>query len=157
MSACLYGENVRYDGKNSSIQDNAIFQQIQSLVRIHPFCPEVEGGLDTPRVPSEILQSNPIQLKNQNGEDTTQFFIDGAQKTLEYCLKNGIQIALMKSKSPSCSNEFIYDGTFTKKMLKGEGVTVSLLKKNNFIIFDEHQLEQLLDFLKSSPKVRSNY
>ncbi len=156
MSACLYGENVRYDGKNSSIQDNPIFQQIQQIAQIHSFCPEVEGGLDTPRIPSEIIQSNPLQLKNQNGEDTTRFFIAGAQKTLEYCIQNDIQIALMKSKSPSCSNEFIYDGTFTKKMLNGSGVTVSILKKNNFIIFDENQLEQLLDFLKSSPKVRSN-
>lgn len=150
ISACLYGQNVRYDGKNSSILDHPIFLKLQEKVEFFPFCPEEQGGLSTPRIPSEIVQQNPLILKNKIGKDTTLFFQQGAQKTLEFCLKNNIVIALMKSNSPSCSNEFIYDGTFSKKKLKGNGVTVELLRKNNFFIFNENQLEDLLEFIENS-------
>lgn len=153
ISACLYGHNVRYDGKNSSILHNPLFKKLQQLATFYPFCPEEQGGLSTPRIPSEIIALDPLQLKNKNGEDTTQFFNSGAEKTLQFCKEQKITIALMKSNSPSCSNEYIYDGTFSKKKLKHEGVTVSLLKKNNFFIFNEHQLPDLLDFIENTYKI----
>jgi uncharacterized protein YbbK (DUF523 family) len=147
ISGCLFGDDVRYDGKNSSLHQNSLFNQIKQKVQLVPFCPEVEGGLSTPRIPSEIQSINPYIIKNKNGEDTTKYFIDGAKKTLDLCIKNGIKIALLKSKSPSCSNDTTYDGKFNKNLLKQNGVTASLLLRNNILIFNENELEKLLIYL----------
>jgi uncharacterized protein YbbK (DUF523 family) len=147
ISGCLFGDDVRYDGKNSSLHQNSLFNQIKQKVQLVPFCPEVEGGLSTPRIPSEIQSINPYIIKNKNGEDTTKYFIDGAKKTLDLCIKNGIKIALLKSKSPSCSNDTTYDGKFNKNLLKQNGVTASLLLRNNILVFNENELEKLLIYL----------
>jgi uncharacterized protein YbbK (DUF523 family) len=147
ISGCLFGDDVRYDGKNSSLNQNELYNKLKKQVQLVPFCPEVEGGLPTPRAPSEIQSTNPYIIKNKNGEDTTKYFIDGAQKTLELCIKNDIKIALLKSKSPSCSNDTIYDGKFNKNLLKQNGVTASLLLKNNIQVFNENELEKLLIYL----------
>jgi uncharacterized protein YbbK (DUF523 family) len=147
ISGCLFGDDVRYDGKNSSLHQNSLFNQIKQKVQLVPFCPEVEGGLSTPRIPSEIQSINPYIIKNKNGEDTTRYFIDGAKKTLDLCIKNGIKIALLKSKSPSCSNDTTYDGKFNKNLLKQNGVTASLLLRNNILVFNENELEKLLIYL----------
>jgi uncharacterized protein YbbK (DUF523 family) len=147
ISGCLFGDDVRYDGKNSSLHQNSLFNQIKQKVQLVPFCPEVEGGLSTPRIPSEIQSINPYIIKNKNGEDTTKYFIDGAKKTLDLCIRNGIKIALLKSKSPSCSNDTTYDGKFNKNLLKQNGVTASLLLRNNILVFNENELEKLLIYL----------
>jgi len=147
ISGCLFGNDVRYDGKNSSLHQNKIFEQIKQKAQLIPFCPEVEGGLPTPRPPSEIQSTNPYIIKSINGEDTTKYFIEGARKTLELCLKNGIEIALLKSKSPSCSNDTTYSGKFNKKMLKQFGVTAELLIRNNIQVFNENELEKLLNYI----------
>jgi len=147
ISGCLFGDDVRYDGKNSSLHKDELFNKIKQKVELIPFCPEVEGGLPTPRPASEIQSTNPYILKNIYGEDTTKYFLKGAQKTLELCLQNDIKIALLKSKSPSCSNDTSYNGKFNKTLLKQFGVTAELLIKNNVLVFNENELEQLLIYL----------
>ena len=144
ISACLLGQNVRYDGKNSKIE-NKLFDKISQKVKLIPFCPEVEGGLPIPRIPSEIVQSNPLKLKNKEGMDTTKEFVDGANKALKLCQEQNIKIALLKAKSPSCGNKQIYDGSFNKKLIKGAGVTAKLFMQNKIEVFDENELELLRD------------
>lgn len=145
ISGCLFGQNVRYDGKNSLI-DIEKLEILKEKYILIPFCPEVEGGLPTPRFPSEIVGgvgedvlSGKAKLFNTQKEETTNFFLKGAYKTLELCKRENIRKALLKSKSPSCSNNYIYDGSFSKKLIKGKGVTASLLIQNGIEVFDEFE------------------
>lgn len=141
VSACLLGENVKYNGKSNKIED---IEKLSEKYDFIPFCPEVEGGLPTPRPPSEITSSNPLKLENINGADVTSYFIEGSQKTLNLCKKYGIKKALLKENSPSCGKKQIYDGTFSKTLKKGEGVTASLLSKNGINIFSEDEVPKLM-------------
>ncbi len=139
ISSCLIGENVKYNGKNNAI-DLTTLEKKYTLI---PFCPEVEGGLPTPRPPSEIVSQNPLKLKNNKGEDVTKFFITGAKKCLELAKKEGVKKALLKANSPSCSNDKVYDGTFSGRLVKGLGVTTKLLKDEGIEVFSEKEIEKL--------------
>ncbi len=150
ISSCLLGNPVRYDGKSKKCK-NLLFDKIISLCEIYPVCPEVDGGLPIPRSPSEIVsfKNGRFRLINKNAQDVTDFFYRGAENTLDIAFKNGIKIALLKSKSPSCSNDLVYDGTFTNSLKKGKGVTAYLLERNGIKVFNENELENLWDYLKS--------
>jgi uncharacterized protein YbbK (DUF523 family) len=97
-----------------------------------------------PRVPNEILSFNPLVVKNEFGIDTTDYFTDGAIQTLHICKKYDIQIALLKSKSPSCGNLEVYDGSFSKTLIKGQGLTANILTQHNIKIYDENQTGELI-------------
>lgn len=144
ISACLMGEPVRYDGSHNilSLGDLKSLKEEFGLI---PFCPEMEGGLDTPRIPAEILDGRVI---NQNGEDVTKAFEKGAQKALEMCRKEGITAALLKSKSPSCGNNEIYDGKFSKNLINASGVTAGALLEAGISVFNEEEIDKLLEYLK---------
>ena len=137
ISACLIGENVKYNGKNNLINISSLENEYELI----PFCPEVEGGLSTPRPPSEIVSFNPLKLINQNGDDVTDNFILGAKKALSLAKKEGIKKALLKANSPSCSSEYVYDGSFSGKLIKGKGVTTIFLEKEGIEVFDEKSEE----------------
>jgi len=140
ISACLLGENVKYDGGHNSIVDNPFINKLLKLDMLIPFCPEVEGGLETPRVPVEIIDNKAI---NQIGEDKTSYFNQGAQKTLELCKKHNIKYAILKFRSPSCGSGQIYDGTFSHTLVSGDGISTKLLKENNIKVFTEKELEKI--------------
>ena len=137
VSACLLGTPCRYDGK-SKPNDNVI--ALGEKYELIPVCPECLGGLSTPRLPAEI-QGNMV-VRN-DGVDVTKEYNLGAQKTLEIARENGIEIAILKSKSPSCSNMQVYDGTYTRTLVSGKGVTACLLEKNNVKVISENELEKL--------------
>ncbi len=140
VSACLIGENVKYNGKNNRIDISKLSNQYE----IVPFCPEVEGGLPIPRPPSEIISSNPLKIINTSKEDVTNCFLTGAKKALEICKKLNIKKALLKENSPSCGKNFVYDGSFGKVLRGGQGATASMLSKNSIEIFNEFELKKLL-------------
>ena len=163
ISSCLLGEDVRYDGDNSSIAytnsftflEKETFMDILCENDIYSFCPEVSGGLKVPREPSEIIsREKPFLVKNKKGEDVTINFLLGAKNTLDLCLNEDIKVALLKSKSPSCGNEMIYDGTFSNNLVKSEGLTAKLLNENGIEVFNETQIKQLAQFLKKSNNSR---
>lgn len=158
ISSCLLGENVRYDGENSSIIYNPKltfsqkenFMDILSENEIFSFCSEVTGGLNTPRLPNEIKSfKKPFKVINKNNEDTTINFLLGAKKCLDLCNQENIILALLKSKSPSCGSKEIYDGNFNNKLIKGQGLTAKLLMENNIKIFDENNLEDFFNYVKN--------
>ncbi len=152
ISSCLLGENVRYDGFNSYILDNkkistcnkALFKKILNKCEVFSFCPEVAGGLPTPRDPVEMHKGKYLTNK---GKDQTKEFLNGAIECLKFCQKNDIKIALLKAKSPSCGNERIYDGTFTNTLKQGSGACAKILLKNNIKVFNENQLQQLDEYI----------
>ena len=159
ISSCLLGEDVRYDGNNSSIALNPkfsfsskeLFMDILCDNEIYSFCPEVAGGLGVPRIPAEIVNNDkPFIIKNEEGADVTINFLLGAKKALDLCLEENIKVALLKANSPSCGNINVYDGTFTNNLVEGQGLTARLLKENNITIFNEKQLNELAKFIKTN-------
>ena len=159
VSSCLLGENVRYDGNNSSIALNPnfsfsskeLFMDILCDNEVYSFCPEVAGGLGVPRISSEIVKNEkPVIVKNKEGLDVTINFLIGAKKALDICNEEGIQVALLKANSPSCGNINIYDGTFRTNLVEGQGLTAKLLKENKIEIFNETQLKELREFIKTN-------
>eukprot|EP01029_Cantina_marsupialis_P017445 TRINITY_DN3921_c2_g1_i1.p2 TRINITY_DN3921_c2_g1~~TRINITY_DN3921_c2_g1_i1.p2 ORF type:complete len:165 (+),score=33.02 TRINITY_DN3921_c2_g1_i1:833-1327(+) len=158
ISSCLLGEDVRYDGNNSSIAYNNsfTFSQKESFMdllcenEIYSFCPEVSGGLSIPRDPAEIVSATkPFIVKTSNDEDITINFLLGAKNTLDLCKNENIKVALLKSKSPSCGNEEIYDGTFSKKLVQGQGLTAKLLIQNGIEVFNEKQIDAFKKYVLS--------
>ena len=143
VSACLLGERVRYDGK-VKLYSHPIFEKLIMENRVISCCPEVDGGLSIPRIPSEI-QGN--RVVNQIGIDVTSYFIDGAKKALVLAKRHNIKIAILKSKSPSCSNNRVYDGNFSKTLKDGMGITAALLEHEDISVFNEDQLDELLELM----------
>jgi uncharacterized protein YbbK (DUF523 family) len=137
VSACLAGENCRYDGKNSRIE--AIAELVRQG-RAIPVCPEQMGGLSTPRSPCEIVRSGDggIKVMSRDGRDCTREFRIGAEKTLAIAKAHGIKKAILKSKSPSCGCGQVYDGTFSGKLTEGHGITARLLMDHQIEVFTEN-------------------
>lgn len=143
VSACLLGDNVKYSGKNNYSQKviDIINKYNLEIVKI---CPEVLGGLSIPRNPAEILEEDII---DSEGKSVKLEFEKGAKKTLEIALKNNIEYAILKEKSPSCGKNFIYDGSFKNNLIKGIGITASKLKENKIKIFSELDLDKFEEIL----------
>lgn len=148
ISACLLGKNVKYNGKNNKIDTSEIAKYIELV----PICPEVMGGLPIPRVPSEIKNDKVI---NQIGLDVTKNYELGKDIAINIAKNNHIKYALLKSKSPSCGNDFIYDGTFSHTLINKSGVTAEALKKIGVIVFNENQIDDLLHFLKTKTPINN--
>ena len=142
VSACLLGYNCKYNGGNNYNQEIA---QLEELFEIVPICPEVFGGLTTPRKPSERIGD---KVLTADGDDFTENFEKGANQALELCLKNDCKYAILKAKSPSCGCGLIYDGTFTGTTIKGNGVASDLLLKQGVEIYNETNFCELLNKVK---------
>ncbi len=143
VSSCLVGKLVRYDGKIKEY-DLSLFDEYEQVL----VCPEVDGGLKTPRSASEIQPNG--RVVNIDGDDLSVEFEKGANLALLIAKKYHIKVAILKSNSPSCSNNMIYDGTFSGNLIKGLGKTVQLLEKNGIKVFNETQMDEAFDYLSSS-------
>ncbi len=147
VSACLLGDPVRYDGQAQRLADPSlrVWQQAGMLV---PFCPEVAGGLPTPRPAAECQADG--RILTGSGEDVTAAFRRGAEAALALCRREGIECALLKERSPSCGSQRIYDGRFRGVTLSGEGITANLLRQQGIRVFSEEQLDELKAFVASA-------
>ena len=132
VSACLAGEKCRYDGKDNGREE--IIAMVKAGTAI-PVCPEVLGGLPTPRIPCEqIYRDKHLCVMNKEHTDCTEAFNKGARKTLEIAQQVGAKKAILKAKSPSCGKGVIYDGTFTGQLIDGIGITAKLLEENGITV-----------------------
>lgn len=138
ISRCFLGELTTYNEKHHLLVQLKALEEKYTLISV---CPEVDGGLPTPRLPSERI--NNLVLMN-NGTDVTKEYHLGAQIALDICKKEGITKALLKAKSPSCGSGKIYDGTFSKTLIEGDGVTSELLKANGIRVYNEMEIDELL-------------
>ncbi|WP_040259499.1 2-thiouracil desulfurase family protein [Pseudomonas massiliensis] len=148
VSRCLLGEPVRYDGQASGYW--ALLMAWQAEGRVVPLCPEVAGGLPTPRPPAEIdggqgraVLAGQARIIASTGEDVTASFLAGAEAALALVRAHDIRVAVLKANSPSCGNEQTYDGSFSGRRVTGEGVTAALLAQAGVKVFNEGQLEQV--------------
>ena len=138
ISACLVGDNVKYDGGNNlSPKIEALLEKYELV----PFCPEVEGGLPIPRHPAEQRGE---QVVNDLDEDVTEQFERGAELAYNICLYLKITKAILKERSPSCGSHQIYDGTFSHKVIPGMGVTAAYLKRKGIAVYSEDEIDSLL-------------
>lgn len=147
VSRCLLGHRVRYDGGASGPLDQ--LQRWLDEGRVVPLCPEVAGGLPTPRAAAEIPGGQGAQVLDgqalvitTEGEDVSAQFLSGAYQALELVKKHDIRIAVLKANSPSCGNSLTYDGTFSGVKVSGEGVTAALLNRHGVQVFSELELPQ---------------
>ena len=134
VSACLLGIDCKYDGKNN--KNEKVLEYIKNK-EVIPICPEIMGGLPTPRIPSEIKDNKVITKDNKN---VTNNFYKGAEEVLYLAKLLNVKKALLKAKSPSCGVGEIYDGTFTHTKIKGDGITTRLLKENNIEVITKLDL-----------------
>jgi uncharacterized protein YbbK (DUF523 family) len=141
ISACLLGVASRYDGRSVEKLTPADLDRLTERYALVPFCPEVYGGLTTPRLPSEIRDGGVFMV---DGTDVTDNYNRGAEQTLRLCEKLGIKKALLKEKSPSCGKGEIYDGSYSGVLTEGDGVTAALLCANGIEVFGESRLDELM-------------
>jgi len=131
VSACLLGLPCRYDGTGKADE------RLLALAKTHqfiPVCPEQLGGLPTPRPSAERHGSRVI---TRDERDLTNAFTKGAEQTLYLAQLYDCRIVILKANSPSCGNGQVYDGTFSGRLVPGDGLTAALLKQNGLTILSE--------------------
>lgn len=143
VSACLLGMNCRYNGKGE------LNSQVLAISRdafLIPFCPEIYGGLATPRDPAERQEE---KVMTAAGADVTEQYKKGAEEALRLARLYGCRAAVLKERSPSCGRGQIYDGTYTRRLIPGDGVTARLLEQEQIPVFGETSCGRCLEFLKA--------
>lgn len=141
VSACLLGVNCRYNGKGEL--DEGI-RELMAEANLIPVCPEVFGGLATPRNPAERVGERVITVR---GEDVTSQYQKGAEETLALAKLFGCSCAILKERSPSCGSGVVYDGTYSKTLIKGDGMAVQMLKAQGIEVFGESERKKVREFL----------
>ena len=144
ISACLLGDNVKYSGGNNLTPELVTLLEKYN-VKIVKICPECFAGLPITRVPSEIRGD---KVYGKDGRDITKEFLVGAEKTYQVAKNKEIDFAILKERSPSCGNSYIYDGSFSGKVIQGQGLTVRKLNEENIVIFSEENLEEIEKYLQ---------
>ena len=139
VSACLLGVPCRYDGQSKA---HPLARALCEKHHVVPVCGEIFGGLPTPRTPAEIQGDRVV---TRDGRDVTEAYRRGAEAAAQLARLTGAEAAVLKERSPSCGSGQIYDGTFTKTLVEGDGLTAQLLKKKGLTIYGESQIGELLD------------
>lgn len=136
VSACLLGENCKYNGGNNYSEKLEKFLAGHEVIRV---CPEQLGGLPTPRVPAEIRDGIVI---NREGISVDAEFRLGAERTLQIALSKGAELAILQSRSPSCGPKAVYDGTFSKRLVEGKGIFAARLEEAGIPAIDIEELDE---------------
>ena len=139
ISACLAGINCKFNGENNLL-DSGILDEISTKYHLLFVCPEVFGGLSTPREPAEMKGGLVV---TKTAKDVSENFKFGAEICLKIAKLNGCKKAILKARSPSCGSGQIYDGSFTKKLIFGDGIAAKLLKENGILVFSEDEIGRL--------------
>ena len=134
VSACLLGHDCKYNGGNNRSQKVLDYVESHEVI---PVCPEVTGGMPTPRVPVELKDGKAI---NRDGEDVTDFFQKGVERTIAKL--DGIDLAILQPRSPSCGCKQIYDGTFTKTLINGKGMFAQALAEVGIPLMDGNDVPE---------------
>ncbi|WP_337361650.1 DUF523 domain-containing protein [Phascolarctobacterium succinatutens] len=136
VSACLLGKNCKYNGGNNLNQGVLEFIEGHEVIGV---CPEQLGGLSTPRLPAEIVDGI---VTNKEGISVDVQFRKGAQTALAVALEKKVDLAILQSRSPSCGVNEIYDGNFSGKKIKGQGVFAKLLSAHGIKVLDAEDVAE---------------
>ncbi|MCT4585196.1 MAG: DUF523 domain-containing protein [Peptostreptococcaceae bacterium] len=141
VSACLLGIDCKYSGENNKNEELLEFLKGKDII---PICPEQLGGLKTPRQMAELKSTAKDIVENEgivitkDNVDVTKEFLKGGYEILKYLKLFDIEKAILKEGSPSCGSNFVYDGSFSSKKIKGQGITAYLLQKEGVKLFSEN-------------------
>ena len=138
VSACLLGKNCKYNGGNNLNQSVLGFIEGHEVIGV---CPEQLGGLSTPRLPAEIVDG---VVTNKEGVSVDSEFRKGAQAALAAALENKVDLAILQSRSPSCGVKEIYDGTFSRTKIPGQGVFAKMLMDEGVRVLDAGELPKII-------------
>ena len=134
VSACLLGENCKYNGGNNFSPEVTAFVQGHEVI---PVCPEVEAGMGCPRIPVEIVNG---VLTDKNGNTVDGPMRAAIEKRLRELAGQGIDCAILKSRSPTCGVRQIYDGTFSGTLIDGSGLFARALKDAGYRVIDSEDI-----------------
>ncbi|AEG60949.1 DUF523 domain-containing protein [Desulforamulus ruminis] len=150
VSACLAGVKCKYHGGDNRVEEIAGLVERGKAIAL---CPEELGGMGTPREPVDIetedgfaVLAGTSRCLSEDGQDVTDLFVRGAQKVLEMALEAGIQLAILKERSPSCGSSKIYNRTLEdhaadrRTLVPGMGVTAALLTQHSIKVISEEKL-----------------
>lgn len=140
ISACLLGVDCKYNGSNNKLDDK-IIHSLKEKYNLIPVCPEIMGGMPTPRNPVEISDG---KVFDYDGEEFTKEFEKGSEEVVKLAKLYDATIAILKENSPSCGSNYIYDGTFNHQKIKGMGIAAHKLSKENIKLFTEENVKILL-------------
>lgn len=143
VSACLLGEPVRYDGR-AATSAHPVLQRWLQEGRVVRVCPEIAGGLGTPRPRAE---RQGVHVITEAGDDVTPAFVRGAELACAAAQAHGVRVAVLKDGSPSCGSTEIADGTFSGRRTGGAGVTTAMLRREGVRVFSEQQLDEAAAYL----------
>lgn len=135
VSACLLGNNCKYNGGNNYCQQVIDFVKNHEVIAL---CPEVLGGLSTPRLPSEICKGIVMNCK---GISVDKEYRQGARLSTEIAIREGATLAILQPRSPSCGCKQIYDGSFSRKLISGKGIFAQMLNDNGIETIEPEDLE----------------
>ena len=138
VSACLLGENCKYNGGNNYDPQVAALCEGREVI---PVCPEVLAGLGIPRIPIEIREGKVIR---RDGAEVDAAIRSAVGEILEQIKDEDIQCAILKARSPTCGARQVYDGTFSGKLVDGAGVLARALKDAGYIVLDNEELEETI-------------
>ena len=144
VSACLLGVNCRYNGERKKLEG---IERLMERAELIPVCPEILGGLPTPRPPAERMGD---RVMNREGADVTEAYQLGAEETLRLAELFDARFALLKERSPSCGMGKIYDGSFQGRIVNGSGVTAELLTAHGVSVYGESRIDALLNVLENN-------
>ena len=134
VSACLLGENCKYNGGNNLNERVLHYVEGHEII---PVCPEMLGGLPSPRKPVEWVGE---RVMTRDGDDCTEAFRLGVAKALEIIGDRPVDLAILQSRSPTCGVNQIYDGTFTGTRISGSGIFAQALKDAGYRVIDAEDL-----------------
>ncbi|GGB39455.1 hypothetical protein GCM10011505_21280 [Tistrella bauzanensis] len=148
ISACLLGRPVRFDGRGAT-RPHPLIDRLQATGRLIPLCPEIAGGLPTPRPPAEIVPTGHVTdgaggraVIDATGADVTAAFATGAALAVETARRAGARLALLKARSPSCGAGLVYDGSFSGRLIAGHGLTAAALTAAGIIVCADDDLDR---------------
>ena len=144
VSACLLVVYCRYNGERKQMDG---IERLMERAELIPVCPEILGGLPTPRPPAERVGD---RVMNREGADVTEAYQRGAEETLRLAELFGAQLALLKERSPSCGMGKIHDGSFQGRIVDGSGVTAELLAAHGVSVYGESRIDELLNVLENN-------
>lgn len=140
ISRCLLGDKVRYDGGHCK-QEDSLIDRLKDKYELISICPEVMAGMSTPRDPIELANGRVI---NSTGDDLTAQFTPVFEKLKSLIFERKISKAILKEFSPSCGSQKIYDGSFSGKIIDGQGIITAFLRENNINVVSEQEISQIL-------------
>ena len=144
VSTCLLGVYCRYNGERKQMDG---IERLMECAELIPVCPEILGGLPTPRPAAERVGD---RVMNREGADVTEAYRRGAEETLHLAELFGAKMALLKERSPSCGMGKIHDGSFQGRIVDGSGVTAELLAAHGISVYGESCIDELLDVLENN-------